>query len=198
VGSQGRTVAPGVCRGGDLLPYAGRVTVPVHDPAPPEPLPAAAGRTGAEPDADGTRPAPTGTAAPRWRTPLLAGVAAACGCVAIAVVDPTDSGVPICWSQAVFGVDCPLCGGLRATNSLMRGDLLAAADHNVFVAVGLPLVAVVWIAWVAAQLLGRPFRLPRVPRPVIAVLAVAVVTFTVARNYTSPGWIDWLGSSSYG
>lgn len=180
-------------RSGDLLPYADPVTIPVDDPAHVE----ATGTTlGSPPDPLDDGGLPQG--APKWRTPLIAGAAAACGCVAIALVDPTDSGVPICWSQGFFGVDCPLCGGLRATNSLMRGDLLAALDHNVFVAVGLPIIAVVWIAWVAAQMLGRPFRVPRIPRPVIAVLAVAIVAFTVSRNFDSPAWIDWLGSSRYG
>jgi hypothetical protein len=128
---------------------------------------------------------------------LLAGVAAACGCAAIALVDPSDSGVPICWSQAVFGIDCPLCGGLRATNALVRGDFLAAADHNVLVAVGLPVVAIVWIAWVVAQMIGRPFRLPRPPKWLIAVSILGLVAFTIARNVGGPPWVDWLASTTY-
>ena len=44
---------------------------------------------------------------------------------AVIWANPTDSGVPICWSQAAFGIDCPLCGGLRCTNALLRGDLAA-------------------------------------------------------------------------
>ncbi|MHB1137402.1 MAG: DUF2752 domain-containing protein [Microthrixaceae bacterium] len=148
-------------------------------------------------------PAPAASApddrsgAPSWRKPLLAGVAAAAGCVAIVAVDPTDTGVPICWSQGLFGVDCPLCGGLRATNTLLRGDLLAAADHNVIVAVGLPIVAVVWVVWVLAQVAGRPFRLPRVPRSLLAVTAVAVLAFTIGRNVGGPDWVDWLASTTY-
>jgi hypothetical protein len=144
--------------------------------------------------ADASTTSPT---APPWRRPLIAGVAAAGGCVAIALVNPTDSGVPVCWSQALFGVDCPLCGGLRATNALMRGDVLAAADHNVFVAVALPVVAVVWVAWVVAHLIGRPFRLPHLPRWGLLTLASVALAFTVARNVGGPAWVDWLHSTTY-
>ncbi len=137
------------------------------------------------------------TTQPVWRTPLIAGVAAACGCVAIAVVNPTDTGVPICWSRAVFGIDCPLCGGLRATNSLMRGRFLEAADHNVLVAIALPIVAVIWVIWVAMAVAGIPFRIPRPPTWLIAVLAVLVASFTVLRNTGGPAWVDWLASGTY-
>jgi len=168
---------------GATLPYAGQVTAPVQGPDAP---------------VDAVDPASTTSAStPAWRKPLLAGVAAAGGCVAIALVNPTDSGVPICWSQGLFGVDCPLCGGLRATNTLMRGDVLAAADHNVFVAVALPVVAVVWVAWVVAHLAGRPFRLPQVPRWGLLTLAGIAVAFTVARNVGGPAWVDWLHSTTY-
>ena len=174
---------------GTALPYAGRVTAPVQGPDAP---------VDAETPASG---APTtsrsDSTAPAWRTPLIAGVAAAGGCVAIALVNPTDSGVPICWSQALFGVDCPLCGGLRATNALVRGDVLAAADHNVFVAFALPVVAVVWVAWVVAHLAGRPFRLPKLPRSGLLTLASLALAFTVARNVGGPAWVDWLHSSTY-
>ena len=46
-------------------------------------------------------------------------------------------------------------------------------------------------------LLGRPFRLPHVPRWLLAVAAVAVLAFTVARNVGGSGWVDWLASTTY-
>lgn len=134
---------------------------------------------------------------PVWRTPLIAGAAAACGCVAIALVNPTDSGVPVCWSRAVLGVDCPLCGGLRSTNSLMRGRFLEAADHNVLVAIALPIVAIVWVVWVVMAIADRPFSIPKIPRWAIGVLAVLAASFSVLRNTGGPAWVDWLASGSY-
>ena len=112
------------------------------------------------------------------------------------MVDPRDSGVPICWSQGVFGIDCPLCGGLRCTNALLRGDLTAAADHNVLLAVALPVVAVVWAVWLYRSIRGQDLRLPRLPRWLIGAAAVVVVAFTVARNIDASGWIGWLGSTA--
>lgn len=133
---------------------------------------------------------------PLWRAPALIGAGVAAGCAAIAMVNPTDSGVPICWSQAAFGIDCPLCGGLRCTNALLRGDLAAAADHNVLLAVVLPVIAVLWAVWLYRSLRGESFRLPSVPRWVIGVAAVTVLAFSVARNLDASGWIGWLGSTA--
>lgn len=133
---------------------------------------------------------------PLWRAPALIGAGVAAGCAAIAMVNPTDSGVPICWSQAAFGIDCPLCGGLRCTNALLRGDLAAAADHNVLLAVVLPVIAVLWAVWLYRSLRGESFRLPSVPRWMIGVAAVTVLAFSVARNLDASGWIGWLGSTA--
>jgi len=133
---------------------------------------------------------------PLWRAPALVGAGIAAGCAAIALVDPQDSGVPICWSQGVFGIDCPLCGGLRCTNALLRGDLAAAADHNVLLAIALPVIAVVWAVWLYRSIRGERFRLPAVPHWLIGVAAVAIVAFTVVRNMDASGWIGWLGSTA--
>ena len=79
----------------------------------------------------------------------------------------------------------------------MRGRFLEAADHNVLVAIALPLVAVIWVIWVAMAITGRPFRIPRPPTWLIAVLAVLVASFTVLRNTGGPAWVDWLASGTY-
>lgn len=121
-------------------------------------------------------------AAPDWRRGARLGGVVAVGAAAITLVDPRDSGVPVCWSQGVFGVDCPLCGGLRCVNSLARGDLLAAADHNLVLAVALPVAVVAWVLWMVWAVRGRRFSFPSVPRWVWTIAAVAVVAFTVARN----------------
>jgi hypothetical protein len=103
--------------------------------------------------------------------------------------------VPVCWSQGIFGVDCPLCGGLRCVNSLVRGDLVAAADHNVLLAAVLPVVAVVWAVWMVAAARGRRLHLPRAPKWLLGAAGVVVLAFTVARNVDGGPFIDWLASS---
>ncbi len=149
-------------------------------------------------DAPATSPVASAADAgpPRWMAPALVGAGLAAGCGVILALDPQDSGVPICWSQGVFGIDCPLCGGLRCTNALLRGDLAAAADHNILLAVVLPVVAVLWAFWLYRSIRGESFRLPAVPRWLIGVAAAVVVAFTVARNVDATGWIGWLGSTA--
>lgn len=134
---------------------------------------------------------------PRWLAPVATGAAAACGCAAIALWDPGDGGTAVCWSKAVFGVDCPLCGGLRATNAMLRSDWLAAADHNVLVAVLLPVTAVLWAVWLVRSLQDRPFTLPKVPRWGWIAIGAFLLAFTVVRNLdVDVAWVRWLASDT--
>lgn len=133
----------------------------------------------------------------RWVAPALTGTVLAAGCAAVALADPGDQGVSVCWSKTFLGVDCPFCGGLRATNSLLRGHWLEAADHNVLLAIALPAAAALWLVWMVQALRGRDFRLPRVPRPVMWAGIGVLVVFTVLRNLpVDSGWIHWLASGT--
>lgn len=140
---------------------------------------------------------------PRWVAPVAVGAAGACACAAVALWNPGDGGTPVCWSQGVFGVDCPFCGGLRAANSLLRGDLAAALDHNVLLAVAMPLLALAWAVWLVRSLQDRevPRWLHRAlhpPVPVLVGLGVFLLAFAVVRNIDGgPAWVTWLHSTTY-
>jgi hypothetical protein len=84
----------------------------------------------------------------------------------------------VCPLRATTGLDCPLCGATRATVALLRGDLLAALDHNALYVLALPVVGVLVLLW----LVGR--RRPAWSRTPLAVWSLVVVAgaFTVARN----------------
>ena len=129
--------------------------------------------------------------------PVVTGAVVVCGCAAIAVTNPTDTGIPLCWSRAIFGIDCPLCGGLRCVNELLRGNWLAAADHNVLAAVLLPIATVVWVIWLAAALRGRTIHWRRPSRRAVIGIVAVLAVFTVLRNVGGPAWMDWLGSGTY-
>ena len=108
---------------------------------------------------------------------LGSGLAAASALTYVGLVDPHRPGslFPPCMFKAVTGWNCPGCGGLRMTHDLLHGDLSAAAVDNVFLLVGLPLLAL-WSLWRMRR--GRPVFTPAV----IAVVAVLSVAWTVARN----------------
>lgn len=157
----------------------------------------------ATPPAGTDDPGSDRSSGPGWVGPAVAVGAVACGCVLTAAWNPGDDGVALCASQSVFGVDCPFCGGMRCVNALTRGDWLAAADHNVLLAVALPLVAVGLLVWLWRSWRGRttPVPWPSSARASIALGAVVVVVlaaFTVARNVGGPAWVDWLASTSSG
>jgi hypothetical protein len=82
---------------------------------------------------------------------------------------------PVCPFKALTGLNCPACGGLRMTHDLLHGDLGAAVVDNVFLLVGLPMLAA-WllVRWRRGQAL--------LPAPAIVVIAVAAITWTVVRN----------------
>lgn len=82
----------------------------------------------------------------------------------------------------VTGLDCPFCGGTRATLQLLEGHLGTALDYNALWVVAVPLLAWLALAWGVARM-GGP-RLPTLtltPRLLRAV-GVALVAFAVLRN----------------
>ncbi|NQW73622.1 MAG: DUF2752 domain-containing protein [Actinobacteria bacterium] len=65
-----------------------------------------------------------------------------------------------CPVQVLFGVECPLCGGLRAWNDVLTGNFAAALSENklaALLAVCTPIVILVW-AIVNRRITRRPIR----------------------------------------
>ncbi len=126
------------------------------------------------------------------RVAVLASAAAAIGTVG--VVDPARGGVyPVCPSRLLLGVDCPGCGGLRATHDLLHGHVGQALDHNLLAPAVLAVAAVALGLWLL-PLVGRPARTLH-PRWAVAAALVVVVAFTVLRNLPVPA-LAWLGSGA--
>ena len=108
---------------------------------------------------------------------LASGAVAVAGLGYIGLVDPHQPGslYPGCPFKMLTGLDCPACGGLRMTHDLVHGDLAAAAVDNVFLLVGLPLVALWWV-W------RRRIDRPAFPPAALVAVAVAALGWTVLRN----------------
>lgn len=133
-----------------------------------------------------------GSRAGRLASPLAVGALAAAGVVALHLRDPHVGGSwGYCPTLLVTGLDCPLCGGLRAVNDLTRLDVAGAASSNLLLLVALPVVLGLWIRRMVACWRGGPALRPlAVPNPVWAVGLALVAAFTVLRNL--PG--SWLAA----
>ncbi len=129
--------------------------------------------------------------------PLAVGATVVAATVLLRLRDPHVPGsYGLCPTRAVTGLDCPLCGGLRATNSLARGDVAAALDHNLLFTALVPLLVATWVAWAStrARLLVVPSGVRRrLARPALLLVGVAALVFTVVRNL--PGF-ELLGSDA--
>ena len=95
----------------------------------------------------------------------------------VGLADPHRPGFlfPDCPFKTLTGWNCPGCGGLRMTHDLLHGDFSAAVADNVFLLVGLPLLAV-WL--VGRWRLGKRLM----PASAMATIIVAAVAWTVVRN----------------
>jgi hypothetical protein len=95
----------------------------------------------------------------------------------IGLVDPhnTNSAYPLCPFKWLTGWNCPLCGGLRMTHDLLHGDLAASINDNVFLLLGIPLLA----GW---MLVRRRQGHASLPIPAMVAIAVAATAWTVLRN----------------
>lgn len=103
----------------------------------------------------------------------------------IALVDPNQPGhYPLCPTKALAGLDCPGCGGLRATHDLAHGDIAGAFDNNALWVLAVPVIIVlllrsVYYAWIGK----RPPRMPERQSKYLLIVALAVACFfSVLRN----------------
>ncbi|MEB4211836.1 DUF2752 domain-containing protein [Mycobacterium sp. 94-17] len=95
----------------------------------------------------------------------------------VALADPHNptSLYPQCPFKLITGWNCPFCGGLRMTNDVLHGHLAAGLHDNVFLLVGLPLLAA-WMLMRHARGRGLP------PRAAMVTVAVATIAWGVLRN----------------
>jgi len=128
--------------------------------------------------------APVAPAAPTTRrvaAPIAVGVAAATGCVALALLDPSEGGPVLCPFRALTGLDCPGCGMTRAVSQAVRGQVGVAVGYNALVVLAVPVALYLYVTWLASAC-GR--RLPplRLGRRATAAVIAGGVCFAVVRN----------------
>lgn len=140
---------------------------------------------------------PTVDSRPRSRrllAPLATGGGVLLATAYIRAVDPNQPGhYPLCPTLALLGIDCPGCGGLRATHALANGDIATALDNNALFVVLVPVLVGVWALWLYRAWTGvTPARTPTrdlVSRAAPMVIIIVAMTFAVVRNF-----VPFLGS----
>ena len=95
----------------------------------------------------------------------------------VGLVDPhtANSVYPQCPFKWLTGWNCPFCGGLRMTHDLLHGHLVAAVNDNLFLLVGIPLLA----GW---MMLRRRQGRQSLPISALLIIAAAAVVWTMVRN----------------
>ena len=95
----------------------------------------------------------------------------------VGLVDPhnTNSVYPLCPFKFLTGWNCPFCGGLRMAHDLLHGELAASISDNIFLLVGIPMLA----GWVVIR---RRYGKSALPMPTLLTVAVAATVWTVVRN----------------
>ena len=89
------------------------------------------------------------------------------------------------------GLDCPGCGGLRATHQLLHGDIRAAFALNPLFIVVLPIGAFFAVRALAERLTQRKWPRLLSTTAMIWIAAVGVIAFGILRNLP---WRAWIGS----
>jgi hypothetical protein len=146
-----------------------------------------------------------------WGVPAVVGAVVAAGTAYTAWQDPNREGglFPGCPLRELTGLDCPGCGGTRALHALTHGDIGTALDHNVVIAVLLPLLLVAWGLWLArtiqvtrAQRRDEPrpplpgWVRPNIDHKVWMGLIVGLFAFAIVRNISAVPVLDYLGSEA--
>ncbi len=122
--------------------------------------------------------------------PALTAGGLAAATVALHLRDPHARGSWGACPFALLGIDCPGCGGLRAVNDLTNLQLGAAASSNLLVVATIPLMLYALGRWSAGRWTGRAWVVPERRLLVLtALLILAMLVFTVARNTSAGSWL---------
>lgn len=102
------------------------------------------------------------------------------GALALVVHSPMVAGsYGVCPSQ-LLGFACPGCGGLRATASLLHGDVSAAWAYNPLAVLLAPALVALLVRWLVD---ARANRAPWAPSlRVVVIGAVVLLGYGIARN----------------
>jgi hypothetical protein len=126
---------------------------------------------------------------PRTERMLAAGGVAALagGCVAVALLDPSDAGVfPVCPLYTLTGLACPGCGLTRGFHALFRGDIVTALDFNAMIPIWVVVFGWAFVSLLLLAVRGRGLKL-RLDTPyLIGGLLFTMIVFGVLRNI--PVW----------
>jgi hypothetical protein len=90
--------------------------------------------------------------------------------------------VPECPLHALTGLWCPLCGGTRAVQALVAGDVGTAVGLNVLVVAATPVLVLLWLRWTALRASGRNVGLVSLGNRGVTAVAVVLLAFMVLRN----------------
>lgn len=112
----------------------------------------------------------------------LAGAAAA-GVGVLSLLDVTETSIlPPCPFLAITGLWCPFCGGTRAMDALVAGDVGVALGLNLLVVVAVPLVVAEWLRWSIGRARGRETSFMNVSTRTLAVVSAIALVYAVLRN----------------
>jgi hypothetical protein len=109
--------------------------------------------------------------------------------IALYVIDPSSTRVPLCPLHAFTGLWCPFCGSTRAAHSLLHGDFGTALHDNILFMCAIPVVTLVGLYRASS---GRPLRHPLPPVSRWTLLGLATV-FMVLRNLPAGSWLAPVG-----
>ncbi len=117
------------------------------------------------------------------RAPLLTGASVGVAVLLLYVRDPHVPGsYGFCPFLSVTGYDCPLCGGLRATNALAHADFAAALDHNALFVAAVPLLLAAWVRWLRSAATARPAAWVASVSTTLYLVAAVLLVFWLLRN----------------
>ena len=123
----------------------------------------------------------------RLVAPVVTAVVVLAATTYIRFVDPNVPGrYPVCPTKLLLGIDCPGCGGLRATHDLACGDIAGAFDNNALFVILVPFLLAGWGVWMYRAWTGKsPAPTPRRTR-LASVLPWVVIClglgFMIVRN----------------
>lgn len=90
---------------------------------------------------------------------------------------------PECPFHKFLHLDCPGCGAQRAIHSLLHGNIMKAANHNLLLVLSLPILIIHFVLYIVSLTTGKDHRLKIWQNPLVPkIILFIVICFWIFRN----------------
>ena len=99
------------------------------------------------------------------------------------IINPENFKVYYCCPfNALTGLECPGCGGLRGIHKLLHGNFVEALNYNLLLLIFVPSAGLFLLINLWILITGKSLPVIRFPKSVFWIIIIVIILYWILRN----------------